>query len=422
MPTIGCDIAITGVGIVSAAASNFPELNNRIPSLRHCFVNVPDLACEQGLTQYGAPAPEPTCPKNIPKHIFRRLDRSSQFAIEAFYQAWTYSHSETFASDRIGVVFASGMGGLGTVTKQVQILNEKGASRVSPYSVCASMPNAAAAHLSILSNSHGCVEAPSAACAGGAHAIYRAIELLQSDLIDVCICGATEAILSRFGVASFAAMRAVPPADITDPSTLARPFDEDRQGFVLGEGAGLLILERASTASRRNAPLYGAILSAASTFDCHDIVSPNPTGQFALKAMADALDAASIKPHEVDLLKAHATGTVLGDLAEAKAISALYADTEKSSYPHLFTPKAFVGHLISASGPVELIMTLSALKNNIVPAHSHIQEPIPELLFSPPRESSMIRTLQPSRLTALTNSFAFGGTNISFILQAHSSN
>jgi 3-oxoacyl-[acyl-carrier-protein] synthase II len=366
----------------------------------------------------GAPCP---CPIDRILQPFqsRRIDRTSQLGLLAAAEAWSDQHTAHFQPDRIGVVFSSGIGGVNQLIAQLQVLNERGPSKVSPHTVSMIMPNAVAAQVGLQVGATGWLEAPVSACAGGTEAIQRGVMLLRAGLVDVVIAGGAEAILHRFGVAAFAAMQALSTRN-SAPASASRPFDRERDGFVIGEGAGALVLERLDEAEARGANIRGLVLGAGSSADAHDIVAPRPDGRQAQAAMRRALDDAGVQPHDLQLVKAHATGTQRGDRAEAQALADLWSGEPPPSAAGptwLIAPKAVLGHLISASGPVECILTLEALRRGEVPAQANCEQPEALLPLSIPLQTQALAPGYQGKARALVNSFGFGGKNVSLVLQ-----
>lgn len=365
-----------------------------------------------------------SCPiqRILPEHRSRRLDRVTQFALLAVAEAWSSDHARQHKADRIGVVFSTGIGGVNRLIEQLDVLERSGSAKVSPHTVAMIMPNATAAHVSLGLGATGWLESPASACSGGAEAILRGVMLLRAGVVDVVVAGGAEAILNRFGLAAFAAMQALSTTN-EDPAQASRPFDCQRNGFVLGEGAGALVLERLEDVLERGVPIHGLIRGIGTTVDGFDIVAPRPDGRQACLAMQRALSDAGIEAGQLQLVKAHATGTRLGDLAEAKALAELWssylrsAHAEERSGPLLIAPKAALGHLISASGPVECILSLAALAEARVPAQLNCHTPEPELPFVLPSQPQVLRPVPGMPPLALVNSFGFGGKNVSLVLE-----
>jgi 3-oxoacyl-[acyl-carrier-protein] synthase II len=286
------------------------------------------------------------------------------------------------------------------------------------------MPNAPAAQISLHLGAKGWLEAPVSACSGGSEAIARAVSLLRDGIVDVVVTGGAEAIVNQFGLAAFGAMQALAGSDQSatadrSPAELSRPFDAERSGFVMGEGAGVLVLERLTDAKRRRAKIHGVLRGVGCTADAHDIVSPRPDGAQALEAMRRSLADAGLSVADLDLIKAHATGTRAGDAAEARALAGLVGNLPEKSRPWLMAPKAVLGHLISASGPVELLLVLEALNRGQLPAQANCPNPDPVIPCRLPRSVTTLSSPRSGHAyTALANSFGFGGRNISLVLDS----
>lgn len=409
-------IAITGLGAVSplgnTAGCTVDNFFAGLSGIQHLdSAKFADLG-----VQIGARC---ECPieRVLPPHRARRLDRCTQLGLIATAEAWTTQHAAHFSGDQVGVVFSTGIGGVSSLIEQLHVLEERGPAKVSPHTVALIMPNAPAAQISLQLGASGWLEAPVSACSGGSEAIARAVTLLREGTVDVVIAGGAEAILNRFGIAAFAAMQALSRAK-GRPQQASRPFDAARSGFVMGEGAGILVLERLKEAQQRQATIHGVIAGVGSSADAHDIVSPRPDGAQALRAMQLALADAGLHACDLDLVKAHATGTLAGDAAEALALAGLLAALPADQRPWALAPKAVLGHLISASGPVETLLALEVLNRGELPAQANCPNPDPLLPCPLPQRS---QPLQPPRggiiHTALLNSFGFGGRNVSLVLQ-----
>lgn len=425
-PPTRCEIAITGIGAVCPLGTTASESANAFLQGFQGIQRLDQQLLQDLPVHIGAPC---LCPieQILPPHQARRLDRSCQLAILAATEAWTPGHSAHFnpdgrESDRIGVVFSTGIGGVNRLIEQLGVLETRGASRVSPHTVAMIMPNGAAAQISLMVGATGWLESPVSACSGGAEALHRAVMLLRGGVVDVVIAGGSEAILNRFGLAAFAAMQALSTHN-DDPAAACRPFDRQRDGFVMGEGAGALVLERLADAEARAAPIHGLVLGAGSSADAHDIVAPRPDGSQTLAAMRRALADAGLEPQQLQLVKAHATGTQRGDLAEARALAELWHGGKLSASPSgrpipwLIAPKAALGHLISASGPVECLLALEVLRRGLIPAQRNCEQPEPLLPLPLPRQLQPLDTPAGQPARALLNSFGFGGKNVSLILQ-----
>ncbi len=397
------NIAITGTGAISALGHGVPELwHNWIMS-------------NSGITELGSSWDRITKTKLIAKcgdfsldverHFIRRLDRCSQLALGAAQQAWNEAEAPDYRSERIGVAISTGIGGLETLRKGIMELEAK--DRVNPNTIPMSMPNCAAAAVSIWLNASGEIASPVSACAGGAEAIALAARWIADGDVDIAIAGGAEAIINVVGVRAFEALGALSEGEVNQP----QPFGKLRNGFVLGEGAGAVVLENSDFAINRGAKIFGWILGCGSSADCYNMTASRPCGDGAKQAMAKAIKAANIDLNKICLIKAHATGTKGGDLAEMSALNSLWAGQEIK--PIVIAPKSSIGHSISACGAIELIMALLSLRNKIAPGLCHQYEI--DLKFQLPFASSHTEL---SGNTAMCNSFGFGGKNQSIIIRA----
>lgn len=349
---------------------------------------------------------------HLGEFLANRLDRFSQFALLAARQAWFASGlgEQEIPGDRLAVVLGTGIGGQSTLIQQYE-RNAAGARRVHPLAVAMAMPNAAAAQVAIELGAHGGAHAPVSACASGAEAIVWGQMLLAADQADVVVVGGAEAAIHLATMRGFAEMRALSCRQ-ADPAGACRPFAEDRDGFVLGEGAGVLVLERLRDAEARHAPIEGLLLSAGMTSDAHHLAMPQPDGLHSAEAIRKALRCADAVPEDLAMISAHATGTALGDLAEARAIRLVLGAATDQVW--VTAPKAGLGHLLGAAGAVESILTLKALQKAVVPRSLNADPPDPEILLR--IASQRNEPLSPrSRHLALKNSFGFGGHNVSLL-------
>ena len=339
----------------------------------------------------------------------RRADRFTQLAVAAATEAIAqvgWDDGIPHDPDRVGCVIGTGIGGLGSLEEQVGVLNERGATAVSPLSVPWMMGNAAAAAVAMRYGLHGQTYGVVSACAAGAHAIGNAMRMIRAGDADAVVCGGAEATLTPVAQAAFAAMGA------TSPTGISRPFDARRDGFVMGEGAGVLILASAAAAEARDAPVLGEVVGYAATSDAHHLTAPDPSGREAARAIELALGDAGVGPESVSYVNAHGTSTPLNDRSETDAIKqALGAEANRVP---VSSTKSAIGHLLGAAGAVEAIATLGAMEREIVPPTLGYAEPDEGLdLDYVPNEA---RPLDASpngagRHIAISNSFGFGGHN-----------
>ena len=342
----------------------------------------------------------------------KRLDRFGQFGIAASINAVRDASLDFEKEDRFrcGVVIGSGIGGIETLEEQNIILNTRGVSRVSPFTVPRLMVNAASGNVSIIYQIHGPNSAVVTACATGSNAIGDAGRFIQHDYADVMIAGGSEAALCRLGLGSFCAARALSTRN-DDPQRASRPFDRGRDGFVMSEGAGVVILEELDHARKRGARIYAELIGYGMSADGSHITQPEPEGLGATMAMQLALRDAAIGPEQVDYINAHGTSTPLGDLAETKAIKRTFG-------PHahkvaISSTKSALGHLLGASGGVEAVFSALAIQRNLIPPTINLDDPDPEcdLDYVPNKAREAKVTV------ALSNSFGFGGHNACLLMR-----
>jgi 3-oxoacyl-[acyl-carrier-protein] synthase II len=313
-------------------------------------------------------------------------------------------------SHRCGVIIGSGIGGIETLEEQNKILIERGVSRVSPFTVPRLMVNAASGNVSILFRIHGPNTAVATACATGSNAIGDAARYIQFDMADVMIAGGSEAALCSLGMGSFCAARALSTRN-DDPARASRPFDKDRDGFVMAEGAGVVILEEYEHAVKRGARIYAELVGYGMSGDAHHITAPAEDGTGAATAMKNALKDASMNPDAVDYINAHGTSTPLGDLAETRAVKTTFGGHAKKVA--VSSTKSQLGHLLGASGGVEAVITAMAVHRNLMPPTINLDNPDAEcdLDYVPHKARDRKVTV------AMSNSFGFGGHNASLLLK-----
>ena len=342
----------------------------------------------------------------------KRLDRFGQFGLAAAVNAVQDSGIDFTKEDsyRCGVVIGSGIGGLETLEEENGVMLTRGMSRVSPFTVPRLMVNAASGNVSIRFGIHGPNTAVATACATGANAIGDAARYIEHDQADVMIAGGSEAALCSMGMASFCAARALSTRN-DEPQRASRPWDRDRDGFVMGEGAGVVVLEEYEHAKARGARIYAELIGYGMSGDAHHITAPEENGKGASMAMKYALKEAQISPEAVDYINAHGTSTPLGDLAETKAIKASFGEQAKKVT--ISSTKSQLGHLLGASGGVEAIITCKVVQHNLIPPTINLDNPDPEcdLDYTPhkAREKKVVY--------AMSNSFGFGGHNASLLFK-----
>ena len=345
----------------------------------------------------------------------RRMDRCEQFALVAAREAWADAGSPEIDGERLGVVVSSGIGGVASTLSAYDTLREKGWQRLSPFTVPMLMPNGAAGWISIELGAKAGVHCTVSACASGAEAIGFAIDMIRSGRADVVVAGGTEAAIMQLNLAAFAAMRAVSTRN-DEPQRASRPFDKGRDGFVLGEGAGMVVLESAEHASARGAAVYAVAAGAGYSADAHHIAHPDPDGTGIRSAMRRALADAGVQPEQVVHVNAHATSTPLGDVAEAQAISAVLGDAAPGVV--LSATKSMTGHLLGGAGAIEAVASILALRDQVAPPTINLEDPDDDggLTISPECKELRSRTTAP--MAVLNDSFGFGGANVALAFTA----
>ena len=338
----------------------------------------------------------------------RRLDRSEQFAVIASREAWKDAGSpDELDKERLGVVIASGIGGVITLLDQFVNLNEKGARGVSPHTVPMLMPNGPAANVGLELKAKAGVHTPVSACASGAEAIGYAYEMIKNNRADIIVTGGVEAAIHQLPMAGFAAMKALSTRNDA-PQRASRPYDVDRDGFVLGEGGGVLILEEYESAKARGAKIYCEVAGQGLTSDGYHIAAPDPDGEGVQRAIKFALQASGLSTKDIVHLNAHATSTPAGDVAEANALrKALGADADHVA---VSATKSMTGHLLGGAGAIESVFIVKALQDRLAPPTINIENLDPAVTIDVVRDTP--RQLPAGDIAALNDSFGFGGHNV----------
>ncbi|ANZ70517.1 beta-ketoacyl-ACP synthase II [Pediococcus claussenii] len=340
----------------------------------------------------------------IDRKLAKRMDPFSQYAMYSAIEAWENAafDEDDIDPDELGVIYGSGIGGLTTIQEQVTKMNDKGPKRVSPLFVTNSITNMAAGNISIQFNAQNTSQAVVTACSSGANAIGNAFEHIKSGKAEVMIAGGTEASINEIGIAGFAALTALSAEP--DPKRASIPFDKDRNGFVMGEGAATLILEDLEHAKKRGANIIAEITGYGTTSDAYHMTQPNPEGKGAVKAMQMAIRESDLTPEDVDYINAHGTSTVANDKAESTAIKTLFGNNNHYS---VSSTKSMTGHALGAAGALEAVATIGALQSGILPENVGLQNEDPDCdvpLVREPNQKADVKF-------AISNSFGFGGHN-----------
>ncbi len=337
----------------------------------------------------------------------RTLDRVQQVALVAAREAWADAGTPEVEPERLAVVIGSGIGGALTLLGQEEVLRSKGPRRVSPHLIPMLMPNGPAATVGLEIGARGGVHCPVSACASGAEALALALDMLRSGRVDVVVAGGAEACVHPLPLAGFAQMRALSTRH-DDPEAASRPYDKGRDGFVLGEGSGVLVLESEAHAAARGATVHGRLAGAGLASDAHHVTAPDPSGTGAARSIVAALRDAGVSPEDVGHVDAHATSTPLGDLAEARALNLALGGHR----PPVTAIKSCTGHLLGAAGAVEAIASVLAIKNGVVPAVRNLDDPDDEADVDAVRTVNRVHAHD----VALSTSFGFGGHDVSLVL------
>ena len=341
----------------------------------------------------------------------RKMEKTILYALVAADEAIKDAGLTDYAGDknRVGVSVGSGVGGLDTISQNDIIIMKEGARFVSPFFVPKSVVNMTAGHISIRYGFGGPNIAMATACATGSHSIGEGAEIIKRGDADIMVCGGSESAVCRLGMIGFAAMRALSTRN-DEPEKASRPWDKDRDGFVIGEGAGILILEEYEHAKARGAKIYGEIAGFGMTADAYHITAPAPEGAGGKRAMQIALDKAGLKPEDVDYINAHGTSTGLGDVGELIAVKELFGNGKTC----MSSTKSMTGHLLGAAGAIEAVFCTLAIRDNIVPPTINLENPIDEV-----GDFNLVPNKAQKREVnvALSNSFGFGGTNATLILK-----
>lgn len=407
-------VVITGYGVISPIGIGIDDFWNSLASGKSGISRVSSFDASQFSTQICAEVKNFQPEKYIDKKKIRKMDRFSQLAFAAAKMAIEDAKLDLEKEDpfRVGVIVGSGIGGLSTVAAEHKVLLEKGPRRVSPFMIPMLITNIAAGEIAIAYNIQGPNYSLSSACATSNHTIGDALRLIHYGDADVIIAGGSEAAVTPLGLAGFCSARALSTRN-DDPEHASRPFDKERDGFVMGEGAGIVILESLEHALSRGVPIRAELIGYGATDDAYHITAPSPDGQSAARAMSNALADGGIKPEEVGYINAHGTSTPLNDKVETLAIKKVFGD-----YAYkipISSSKSMIGHLLGAAGVVELIATILSMEKEILPPTINYEFPDPECdLDYVPNKA------RPKKINvALSNSLGFGGHNATLVVRKY---
>ena len=347
----------------------------------------------------------------LARHQIKRLDPSAQYALIASRAAWEDAGKPEIDPERLAVVMGSGIGGVWTLLDQWDVLREKGPRRVYPLAVPMLMPNGPSAAVSLDLGARAGAHTPVSACASGAEGMAYAAEMIRSGRADVVVAGGTEAAIHALPIAGFAAMQALSTRN-DEPTKASRPYDTGRDGFVLGEGAAVIVLESEEHAKARGAKIYAVLAGIGMSADAHHITAPEPNGAGASRAMKEAVESAGLSLGDISHINAHATSTPVGDVAEANAIVRAFGEDVAAGIPVSGT-KSMTGHLLGAAGALEALLSILAIRDRLAPATINIDELDPAIPLDVVRGEH--RTLPDGDLAVMDNSFGFGGHNVALV-------
>ena len=405
-------VVVTGLGATTPVGGTVAETWDAILAGRSGARTLDnDWAESYGLpVTFGAPVHTP--PEDVLAKVeIRRMDPSAQYAMIASREAWADAGEPEVEPERLGVAIGTGIGGVWTLLGQWDTLRERGARRVFPLAVPMLMPNSASGNVSLALGARAGAHTTVSACASGAEAMGFAAQMIRDGRADVVVAGGTEAAMHPLPIAGFAAMQALSTRN-DEPEKASRPYDTGRDGFVLGEGAAVIVLESEEHARARGARIYAVLAGLGMSADAHHIAAPEPEGAGASRAMAEAVESAGLTPADIIHINAHATSTPVGDVAESNAIRRAFGDTADGMC--VSATKSMTGHLLGAAGALEGVLTILSVHHRVAPATINLDSFDPEIRLDVVHGEH--RTLPDGDIAALNNSFGFGGHNVALTI------
>ena len=404
-------IVVTGMGVVSALGHNLVDTWEGLSTGRSGVEQIHLFDPHRLSVQIAAQVPNWQPADYMPKKEARRMDRYSQFAVAAAHEAVRHSGLGHFeGSDRTGVMVGTGIGGIITTEAQFRVLDTRGPERVSPFVVPMMLPNMASGQVSIALGARGPNLAPVSACSSAADALGLAAETIRRGDADIMLAGGAEAPICEMAVAGFAAARALSARNEL-PAAASRPFDAERDGFVMGEGAGILVLERADHAQTRGAEILAEICGYATVGDAYHITQPAEGGDGGVRAMSMALNNAKIEPADVDYVNAHGTSTPLNDKFETMAIKTVFGESAWDI--SISSTKSMTAHLLGAAGAIEAVASIQAIREGLIPPTINLEHPDPECDLDYTPNVARKRDVR----VAISNSMGFGGHNACLVFR-----
>ena len=404
-------VVVTGIGCVSPLGIGVDETWEGIVEGRSGITRITKFDASNLPSQIAGEVKNFKPQDVMPEKLVSRVDSFIQYAIASARMALEDAKLvEVELGERAGVIVGVGMGGVGQVEHYTRILDERGYKRVTPFFIPMIIPNMPAGQVAILFGAKGPNLAVCTACAAGNHAIGEAYRMIKNGLIDIAICGGTESLITPLTVAGFSVMKALSTRN-DEPEKASRPFDAKRDGFVIAEGSGILVLEELTQAQKRGAKAYAELIGYGATCDAYHMTAPSPDGEGAETCMKLALEDANIAPNEVDYINAHGTSTPLNDVVETKAIKKVFG--EHAYKLMVSSTKSMTGHLLGGAGGLEAVITVKALETGIVPPTINLEEPDPECdLDYVPNQAR-----RANIKVAMSNAFGFGGTNACLVFK-----
>ena len=406
-------VFVTGAGIVSPLGNDIESFWAHLIAGQSGAGPITRFDASGYETRFACEVKDFTTDGIVDRKDAKRMDRFAQFAVVASHQAMKNANLDLEAvnRDRVGVVMGSGIGGMETFEAQHAVLLERGPGRISPFFIPMMISDMAAGQVSIQFGLRGPNFATVSACASGAHAIGEALRLMRSGDADVVVAGGAEATITPMALAGFSSSRALSTRN-DDPQRASRPFDLDRDGFVIGEGAGVLVLETEDHARRRGAPLLCELGGYGASADAYHLTAPSEDGNGAARAMSRALKDAGIPAEDVEYINAHGTSTPAGDPAEVRAVKSVFGDHARRLL--VSSTKSMTGHLLGAAGGLEAVVTALALSRGVVPPTINLERPDPQCDLDFVPNQARPRAVK----AALSNSFGFGGHNVTLAVRA----
>lgn len=405
-------VVITGMGVTSPVGTGVEKFWNNIQNGYNGIGPITQFDTTDYDVHFGGEVTDINLENYFSRKEMRKLDRFTQFALIASDEAIKNANFdlEKLDTERTGVIIASGIGGLHTLEKERMVLHKKGPKRVSPFFIPKLISDIAAGHVSIKYGFKGINYSVASACASSNHSIALALRHIRYGDADVVVTGGAEATISPLGVSGFTQMKALSTRN-DDYKTASRPFDKMRDGFVIAEGSGILVLEEYEHAKKRNAKIYGEIVGAGMTADAFHITAPSDDGDGAIRSMKMALNDGNLKPDDISYINAHGTSTPFNDKIETKAIKSVFDENAKNIA--ISSTKSMTGHMLGATGSVEAIASIKAIENDIIPPTINLINPDPEcdLNYTPNvKISKQVNAV-------LSNTFGFGGHNSTLVFK-----